>query len=657
MQRAKKPFVSARTFFCLLLVAVGSGIYSNSLEGPFFYDDIASIVENKALRQLWPPLWLTNIGSPEKGLDGRPVVGFSFAINYAIGGLNVRGYHLVNVAVHILCALALFALVRRTLLSAKLRLRFGAAADGLAFSCALLWIVHPLQSQCVNHIVRRAESLTGLFYLLVIYCIIRTAESHRHRWSVAAVLACGLGMGSKEVMVTAPLMGLLYDRVFLSFSWRQLSTRWGLFAGLAATWLILAALMWTTPHGRSIGFSGGISSWDYALNQCWVMVTYLQHVLWPYNLILDYGVPIVPLPLGEVTAYAGVVVALLLLTAAAWWYQPMFGFLGAWFFVILAPTSSFVPIVNEVGAERRMYLPLAGLVVLSVVVGYLALQWMAKQRRRTQYSMTARIGVVLVVALAIVWSVGTIRRNRDYRSSLAIWQTVVERAPRNPRGYDGVGRALGLEGRTDEAMTYYRRAIEVDPDYADAHYNLAILLQTKGNTDEAIHHYRSALELDPHFVEVHNNLGNALRSKGNIEEATAHYRKALEFDPNYIEAYNNLASALKTQGREDEATEYYRRSIQIDPNFFEAHYNLATLLHTEGKLDEAIANYRGALRLKPDFAKAYNNLGSALGSQGDIQEAIEHYRRAIELEPNFVEARQNLDTVLRLQEQQQQGQE
>ena len=576
-----------------LLIAVGVVVYANSLSGPFIYDDLHFIVENVDIRQLWPPIWASPTSMMHAPVNGRPIISFSLALNYAIGGLDVRGYHLVNIAVHILCALVLFGIVRRTLVGAKSMPHFFAQiASGLALTCALMWMVHPLQAESVNYISQRSESIMGLFYLLTLYCTIRAIGSDHYRWYGIAVVSCALGMASKEVMATAPLVVLLYERIFQFSSLRQVLCRhWGLYASLAATWSILAVLMWTRPHGNMAGFSHGISVWGYALNQCLVIADYLRLALWPHPLLLDYGYPIVPLSIHEVLPYAAGLVVLLILTLAALSYRPLLGFLGAWFFIILGPTSSFVPNISAVGAERRMYLPLAGLIVLVVLMGYMALQQMTKRVGIIEKTTTGRatdrltnwIGGTLAVGIAGLLSYGTVLRNCDYRSDLLIWQTAVDVRPFNPRAHANFAHALESQGRLEEAEDRYRQALKVNPNYAEAHNNLASMLMSRGRLEEAIAHYRQALQINPNFIEVYYNLGNAFKSQGFLEEAIAHYRQALQINPNFVEVHNNIGVVLESQGFLEEAIAHYRQALQINPNSVEVRNNLDIALKLQRK--------------------------------------------------------------------------
>ena len=232
-------------FAIVVLVATVLAGYANSLRCPFVFDDRHDIIDNPTIRRLWPPGDLFLVRSENAAaLQTRPVVNLSFALDYAVGGLNTLPYHVTNLAVHILAALALFGIVRRTLLLPRFRDRFGRAAAALALAAALLWAVHPLQTESVTYITQRYESMMGLFYLVAVYGLIRCGDStHPYAWGAVTVAATLLALGSKEVAISLPIVILLYDRVLLagafSETWRR---RWGLYFALLATWAAFAVL-------------------------------------------------------------------------------------------------------------------------------------------------------------------------------------------------------------------------------------------------------------------------------------------------------------------------------------------------------------------------------------------------------------------------------
>ena len=267
------------------LFAVTIAAYCRTFGVPFIFDDLPSIVDNPSIRHLRTAF----LPPGDSTVGGRPVLNASLAVNYAVSGLAVWSYHALNVAIHALAGLVLFGIVRRTLAA-----RMDGSATLVGFCAALVWALHPLLTESVTYVIQRGESLMGLFLLLTLYCLIRGAASAGRAakyWYGLSVATCLLGMGTKEVMVSAPLVALLYDRTFLSGSYREAwrRRRW-VYAGLAATWLILPFLVIST-HGRngSAGYGQGVTPVAYALTQFPAIVHYLRLSFWPFPLIFDYG--------------------------------------------------------------------------------------------------------------------------------------------------------------------------------------------------------------------------------------------------------------------------------------------------------------------------------------------------------------------------------
>src|SRR5687768_12255466 len=362
MRRESRPRSkqSANLIVPALLILAAVIAYHGSFGVPFFFDDVVAVTNNPTIRNLWR---LGEVLSPPDdggGVTGRPIVNLTLALNYAMSGTDVRDYHVFNLIVHACAALALFGIVRRTLRQPSLRDRFGRNASTLAFLVALVWTVHPLQTESVACVVQRTELLVGLFYLLTLYCFVRSTQNPTScRWPIAAIGCCAVGMGSKEVMVSAPLIVLLYDRTFVAGTFRTAWQRRSRFyAGLAATWLVLAFLLVKIggSRGDAAGFGLGVSWWAYALKQCEAIVTYFARSLWPHPLVIDYGTEIITDPSKVVPEMAMVLLLLAGMLAALRW-RPAIGFLMAAGFAILAPSSSVVPLISQTMAEHRMYLP------------------------------------------------------------------------------------------------------------------------------------------------------------------------------------------------------------------------------------------------------------------------------------------------------------
>jgi hypothetical protein len=538
--------LSRRRVAAALIAFAAALVYVPALDGPFIYDDFEAIVENESIRSLTDPpsVWRPPDETP---MAGRPLANLSLALSHAMGGLEPRTFRWLNLALHILVGLAIHRLTVVTLHSPALGPRWGAVAEEAALAAALLWTVHPLMSEVVLYLTLRTESLATLFYLVALLAAIRAwRRQGRTVWSALAMIACVAALASKEMAVTAPVMVVLWDWSFRDERPGDLfRERWKLYAALAACWTVTAALLATGPRGSSVGFSLSTGSWDYLLNQCLWIPRYLRLAFWPHPLILDYGFPAAVEP-AEALPGALLVLAIAGLTAIGLVRRRPIAFVGAWYLLLLAPSSSFVPIATEVAAERRVYLATAGVVVLAILAA-------AAFLRRLGIEPSASRGVLLdraiwVPALALGAVAGllaglTAVRTADYASRVTIWTTVVDALPENFRGHNNRGLALADERRMEEAERSFRAALALREAYPDAQSNLCNVLRERGDLQQALVHCRRALELDPELAEAHNNLGATLGELGALDEAAEHFRRALEIDAGYAAAARNLERA------------------------------------------------------------------------------------------------------------------
>ncbi|HUJ45278.1 MAG TPA: tetratricopeptide repeat protein [Opitutaceae bacterium] len=677
---------SRRAAFCAGCVIVLAGVlaWANSFSAALVFDDVPAITGNASIRRLWPIWEPLALRRTDLTVSGRPLVNLSLAVNYALSGTEVWSYHALNLCIHLLAGLTLFGIVRRTILLVgrvvpnppraeperlNRRVKDNApgladAGDGawLALAAALLWTVHPLQTESVTYVIQRVESLMGMFYLLTLYCFIRAVDcqvlrdSRNERlsaagevcrpssddpprgsggiWFALSALACLLGMACKEVMVSAPLLVLLYDRTFVAGSfgvaWRQ---RWRFYAALAATWLLLAVLVaTTTSRGGSAGFGTAVTWWEYALIQCRAVVHYLRLALWPHPLVFDYGIVEVRSALA-VAPQALLLAALLAATVVALRRSSAPGFLGAWFFLVLAPSSSIVPVATQTVAEHRMYLPLAALTVGAVA----ALHGLLRRP-----AVTAALACTLAIPLGWI----TAHRNADYRSEFSIWSDSATKRPDNARAHNNLGSIWLKQGNVSAAIRCFTRALELQPYYASAHYNLGLALMGSGDAAAAVAQFDRALAIEPESVDIRLNLGIALLQLGRADDARQHFEAALRLQPDSADVQNDLGLALGQLGRTEEAMARCEEALRLQPGLPQAHVNLAGLLEKAGRLDEAIGHYEAALRLPPDEAETHCALADAWVKKGDGAQAERQYREAVRLKPGYVEAHFALGNLL-----------
>ena len=540
--------------------------YLTSFGGVFIFDDQLLWDEEAALQR---PADL--LGKP------RPIGMLTFAVNYHLHGFSDDGFHAINLLIHILAALALFGIARRTLQSDRLSPRLNAGALLLATVIALLWAVHPLHTQSVTYIIQRFESLMGLFYLLTLYCFIRAtgvggragreggsmgAQPMRFLWWMGSVVSCALGMGSKEVMITAPLMVLWYDRVFVAASWKELlSRRWIYYLALAS---IAAVVLWPmislviknlTPQllqgesgsaaidpSSSLVAVKGLTPLSYLYSQPGVILHYLKLSFWPVGLCLDYGWPVAD-TWRDILLPGAIIATFLLATLWSIWRKPALGFLGGWFFIILAPTSTIIP-VRDLAFEHRMYLPLAAVVafaVLALYEGISRLGWSDELSTLRPAGVATALSAIAAIALGIV----TLVRNLDYHSEIGMWSDVAAKRPHSRRGHYNLGASLVKSDQLKSGRDAYLEALRIEPDYAMTHQQLGSVYRQLGNLGKAIEHLHRALQLDPALATAHYELATALLESGEIEQAVYYYRRTLQLDPNHLDAQRHLAVALE----------------------------------------------------------------------------------------------------------------
>jgi tetratricopeptide (TPR) repeat protein len=674
-----------------VLLICGVVAFWNAMPAPFILDDTTAVVQNRTIRTLWP-LSVPLQPPSDTPVARRPLVNLTLAANYAWGGMDPVGYHAVNLAIHLLAALALFGIVRRTLLlppplappQAPVRasaarsspvipgaVRRGGSSDppaasapssssatNIAWIAALLWLLHPLNSEVVDYVTQRSESLMGLAYLLTMYCAIRAwnppaevvesrakrraqtrvpAGGRETRWEAAAVICCAAGMLCKESMVTAPVAVVLYDRVFrfgtLSDAFRR---RARIYSGLALSWVLLAAMMWS--GGRTTaGFASGVSAVTYLANQVRLIPHYLLLSVWPRALVVDYGLTR-PIPMHDLIVPAIVLAAVVVGGVILFVRRPRIGFGVLFFFLTLAPTSSFVPIATEVGAERRMYLPLAGLIAVAVPTAY----WLLRR-------VPARARVAVACLVCLLAGAGTFLRNREYRNTLTLARATATRWP-SGRSRFFYGTELVSAGREEQGIAELRLSAV---DYPGGHYALGTELIDTGRTDEGLAHLREFIRLAPTQVSVgaaHDLIGRVLETRGEFDAAAAEFQAVLAREPGNLRALVFLGDVRFRQQRMSDAVEAYQRARRVDPALggdATVLGRLAAALASIGRVNEAVSAAQQGVAQRPDDPELQKMLGQTLALNGRVGDAVPHFRRAVELAPGDAQARQFLATAER----------
>jgi tetratricopeptide (TPR) repeat protein len=530
-------------------------VYLVALDAPLIFDDTLSIEQNKSITRLWPLVGNQEHPGPlrppvEHPISARPLVNLSFALNYHFSKLDPRGFRLFNLALHFTNAMLLWIVVRRTLRLPYFAGRFAASAGPLAFAVALVWAVHPLLTETVVYVTQRTELMVAWCYLTTLYSSMRywsaATPTARWGWLAAATLACFAGAASREVMISAPLVVLLFERTFVSGTFRECLRRsWPLYVGLIASWLLIFALQWDTPRSKSAGFGLDIPLVDWWSTQARVFWMYLKLAVYPWPLLIHYEMSLQSLAANW--PYVLAAAALGVATAVLVWRRQPAGFLLACDYLILAPTH-LVPIPTEMAAERRMYLPLAALVALLVTGVFVSIRAIAERSSTDPKSFfrgrrLIGVGVVVVLIFALVYALASSQRVGMYREPIALWEDVVARQPGSYVAQHGLATELAAVRRTAEAIEHYRAAVRAKPDYARAQYGLGLALAQTGQYDESVVHLREVVRLKPDAYKLRNNLGVVLFTGGRYSEAIVEFEKTLALRPDFVEAQENLNRA------------------------------------------------------------------------------------------------------------------
>jgi protein O-mannosyl-transferase len=627
------------------IVIAGAAAYANGLDTPFVFDDTQYVAGNPAIRTLWPPFdWLAFCPT-------RPLVYFTFAVNYALGGENVRGYHVVNLAIHLATALALFGLARRTFRLPTIAERHRVGADCVAGAIALIWVAHPLGSQAVTYVYQRLESLAALFCVLCLYAFVRAygeASVARLGWAVASAVFCLAAMLSKESAAGLPLIVLIYDRLFLGDRWNEVRRHRYVHAATFSSWGVAACLIAVTgsAYGKAgIGAVDGATPLTYLLSQSGVILRYLRLSFWPSGQCIDYGWPIAD-EWHEFVPQGIVVLALLGATIVGLVCGRLWSFPACAFFLLLAPTSSVVPI-GDLIFEHRMYLPLAAVVTLAVCASVEALDRLSQRPVFAMDRRTLRLGLT-AATLSVVGLLGVVTRlrNHDYASELTLWHDIIAKAPTNPRGYFLLGRHYEERRQRVDARRYLEQSIAANPDYLPALARLAAMAADERRFDEAEGYVERIAQVTPDTPLSFVRYGALRAAQGRNDEAAAYFSQVLLVEPDNVEALAGLAAILASAGRNDEAGELYRSLTAAEPDDPSHFNNLGVIYGSQGRLDEAVAAFRHALELRPWHVEARVNLGGALDMLGQGDEGLHELLRAVADDGEYLGARISLGNAL-----------
>ncbi|MDB4349809.1 tetratricopeptide repeat protein [Omnitrophica bacterium] len=622
MQKQDRIKAQTISLSVIVIIILGLAVYANSSNGKFVWDDTHLIKENIYIRN-WSNISdiftkHTRGVAQGKSCFYRPLQILTFMVDYSLWRFNVRGYHLTNLILHILTALAVFWLINVLYKDAILSLFTG-----------LLFVAHPIHTEAISYISGRADPLASVFLLLSLIFYIKHAHSNSVGAYIFMSLSYLLALLSRENSLILPLLLLLYHSAF-----RVKVKAKGFLSILSITFIYI--LFRFTVLRQLLTHVDCPNTLFQRLPGFFVAVTnYIRLLLVPINLHMEYGNKLFSLTYPA--AIAGILILSFLLFYAFSSKRRdsnnLFFFSISWFFIALLPASNLYPI-NAYMAEHWLYLPSIGFFLilarglLSFLPRVIPVRVIpAKAGIHTQ-DRNNSIAISMLVVLLIFYSYLTIRQNSYWSEPVALYERTLKYAPESSSSYNNLGIIYGDKKDFEKAIELFKKAIEADPDNTGAYNNLGKVYRSRDRNEEAIELYKKAIDLQPESVTAHYNLGNAYRDAGRHREAVDSYKNAIAISPYYVKAHYNLGNIYHTLGRDKEAIASYKKAIAIDPHFVYAYGNLGSAYNAIGKFEEAIAAYKKAVEIDPNDAYAYNNLAAIFFQQEEYRLAIQYCDKA-----------------------------
>mgnify|MGYP001366379728 CR=1 FL=1 len=625
------------------------------------YDDYDYVTGNQHVQGGLNPKGIVWAFSKTTGANWHPLTMLSHMLDCQLFGLNPKWHHLVNLLFHTINTLLLFW-VLKDMTGALWRSAFVAG----------LFALHPLHVESVAWIAERKDVLSTMFWMLTMAGYVRYVRLGGVKWYMVTLLAFALGLLAKPMLVTLPFVLLLLDYWPLKrLTYYPLSAiRYPLIEKLPFFALSAALSIITFIVQHSSGAVMRIGALPLCIRIANTPVSYVRYILkmfWPAKLAVLYPYEDIRLSYWVAIAAGAVLLGVSILVVRLASKHRYLAVGWFWYLGTLVPVIGLAQAGVQALADRYTYIPLTG---LFIIVAWSLPELLAGRRHRDIVLGVSAAAVLLVLSIC------TYLQLRHWRNSITLFTRALAVTNNSYLAHNSLGFALQSQGKIDEAMAHYRRALDIfpmyelalynagfvlhlrgkldeaagyyrkalsaKPDYADAHYSLGLILKVQGRPDEAISHLRQAIKFKPDYAEAYNELAGISLGRGRFEEAVDYYRQAIGVKPDYAQAYYNLGNAFVSQGKFKDAAECFQQALRIKPDYAEAHCNLGAVLKQGGRFDEAISHYKEALKVKPDAPEIHNNLGNALLAQGGADEAIEHFRRAVKLKPDFAEGYFNL---------------
>jgi protein O-mannosyl-transferase len=581
--------------FCLVISLIILIIYSNSVENPFLFDDFHVIFRNPSIKNANNYSNFFSNPTLESGLlkesvSYRPLLMVTFALNYSFGAMNPFGYHLLNIFIHMGCAIFVYFIILFMLRLSNSGKESDFSKDSLiAFFGALLFAVHPVQTESVTLITGRSSSLMALFFLGSFCTYLGYVNTRKFSFLLLSSAGYCCALLAKEVAITLVVLLSIFMIFFpLGRSWRERLYTLAPYIFLTIVYVLIRIHFWgvssfSSPFPRTL--------YENLLTQTRAWVFYLKTLILPINLSVVYDFPISHSILeGQVLISILILSSLFLIFWKISQSYRIIGFFALWFAITISPTNSLIS-QSDVVTDRWLYLSSVGYAVILAVLAGLLFKIRIKGK-----SLTSKIIFFFLCALVVeLYGYGTALRNFTWANEWMLWEDAALKSPNRPGPHNGLGLAFANVGRFDEAIEELKRAIEISPYYGGPYLNLGVVYYRLGRYEEAIQAYQKAISLDTNLaMDGHNNLGVLYTKQGETEKAITEFQKSIEAHSENPAAYYNLWEIYYKKGNIDEAILVLEKVIQFQPEYFNAYGALALLYEKKGwkeKSREAHANY------------------------------------------------------------------
>ena len=619
-----------RVYFLLLPFVISIIVYLNCLQNSFVYDDDSTIINNYFIRH-WsnlPALFTSKYFALSAELTYRPVVTLSYFIDYTFWHLNPLGYHLTNILLHAINSVLVFIFAFQVFKNRK-----------SAFISALFFSSYPLFSEVVNAVGFREDLLACMFFILAFICYLKANQQRYILYYPISLFCYFLGLFSKEMAITLPILIVLYDVVFKGYLYMKSKYLYYLGYFLVATFYILNRFFFLhNPLESQIPYPQG-SFFVNFLTMSHVLAGYMKLLFLPFNLNVDYVVPF-STSLAKVSFWLTVLLFIAVATISyrlRFPYRHIYFFI-LWFFITLIPVMNIVPLGN-IMAERYLYIPGAGFsIIIANIISKIPVRNGGSERLHpSSVPFFNRMIFSFIFILFFIFSGNaylTFKRNNDWKDGLWLWSKTTRTSPNSFRAHINLGNAYEKKGLNTAAFEEYQKALSIDPNDADIYNNLGIYYNKMNLFEDAIQHFIRCLNINPKHPRAYNNLGVVFTKQRRLDDAIQVFREAISINPLYPDAHNNLGIARYRKGLMDDAEGEFKLAISIEPYHAEAHNDLGILYNDRRLFDEAIREFEMAVQIKPNYANAHMNLGAViLKHRKDKDKALSHLKESIKIDP------------------------